>query len=224
MKFDVLTLFPQLIKPHLVELPFKKAIQNKKLDINVVNLREYAINDYGQVDDKPYGGGVGMIMRIEPIYKALHKIYSQELNQKAKIIVLTPKGNTFTQKNVEPLKKYDRLTFICGRYEGIDARVFEINKLFTKNKIDIELVSIGDYVLSGGEIPTLAIMEAITRTFEGVLQNPQALINESFTKIKIEHPQYTRPEDFMGLKVPEVLLSGNHKLIEEWQKENSTIS
>jgi tRNA (guanine37-N1)-methyltransferase len=206
--FDIITLFPELFSEHLNNLPFKKAIQKGLIKVNLHNLRDYALDKRGTVDDKPYGGGTGMVLMIEPIYKAL-----QDIENKEKTVLMTPLGTKYTQKKAGEYSQLSQITLICGRYEGVDARVEE-------NLVD-ECVSIGDYVLSGGEIPALAIMESITRLIPGVLEKEDAAVKESFTDGTLEHPQYTRPEEFHEWKVPEVLLSGNHKEIERWKKENS---
>lgn len=207
LKFNLITLFPQLIEPHLKELPFKKALEKELIDVNLINLRNYALDKYGTVDDKPYGGGVGMLLRIEPIHQAL-----KEISNKETIILLSPKGKKFTQKTARELAKKSNITFISGRYEGIDARVEEYVT---------DIISIGDYVLSGGELPSLVIMESITRLLPGVLEKGDAPEIESFENNTLEYPQYTRPEEYEGKKVPEVLLSGHHAEIEKWRKENS---
>jgi len=206
INFNIITLFPQLIQPHLTELPFKKAIEKKLINVNLVNLREYSLNEYGSVDAKPYGGGTGMLLQVEPIYNAL-----QDLKDKETIILLSPKGQRFTQQKAKELSKKENITFISGRYEGVDARVEDYVT---------DIISIGDYVLSGGELPILTIMESITRLLPGVLEKGDASEIESFENEQLEYPQYTRPEDFKGKKVPEVLLSGHHAQIEKWRKEN----
>lgn len=227
IKFDIVTLFPQLFTEHLNNLPFKKAIEKDIAKYNLVNLRDFSVNNYGSVDDETYGGGVGMVLMIEPIYKALEKIYGKDVMEKQikdpdkkslpeghKIVVLSPRGTTYTQEKARELSKCTQITLICGRYEGIDARV--------EKSIATDVISIGDYVLSGGEIPSLAIMESITRILPGVLEKEEASMIESFTENNnVEYPQYTRPENFMGLKVPDVLLSGNHQDINNWRKDNS---
>ena len=217
LTFDIVTLFPQLFESHLKELPFKKAIEKELVKINLHNLRDYANDKRGTVDDKPYGGGVGMILMIEPLYKVLKNIYGNstekiELSAKQKIIVLAPNGVTFKQKTAQNLTECEQITIICGRYEGIDGRINEI--------CDTTSISIGDFVLSGGEIPALAVMESTIRLIPSVLEKPEAALLESFSTDTLEHPQYTRPEDFMGYKVPQTLLSGDHKKIEQWKREN----
>jgi len=228
IKFDVITLFPQLFTEHLNNLPFKKAVEKNLASYNLINLRDFSINKYGSVDDKTFGGGVGMILAIEPIYKALTKIYGKEVMEKQindeskkslpkghRIIVLSPRGQVYDQEKARELSRCSQITLICGRYEGIDARVEE--------NIATDVISIGNYVLSGGEVPALAIIESVTRLLPGVLEKEDALKIESFSKDgdSVEYPQYTRPEDFMGIKVPDILLSGNHFEIEKWRKENS---
>ena len=209
LTFDVITLFPELFEEHLNHLPFKKAIQKGLLKVNLHNLRDYALDSYGTVDGKPYGGGTGMVLMVEPISKALGRIENKE-----RTVLMSPRGKKFDQKKAGEYAGLQQITLICGRYEGIDARVEE-------HLVD-ESVSVGDYVLSGGELPALAIMESVTRLLPGVLEKEDAAAKESFENGFLEHPQYTRPEDFKGMKVPEVLLSGNHKEIEKWKKENST--
>jgi len=231
IKFDIVTLFPQLFTEHLNNLPFKKAVDKNISQFNLINLRDFSVNNYGSVDDETYGGGVGMVLMIEPIYKSLSKIYGEDVMEKQikdpskgslpeghRIVVLSPRGSTYNQEKARELSKCNQITLICGRYEGIDARVEE--------SIATDVISIGDYVLSGGEIPALAIMESITRLLPGVLEKEEASKIESFSEdinnnSNVEYPQYTRPEDFKGLKVPSILLSGNHAEIEKWRKENS---
>ena len=227
INFDVITLFPQLFTEHLNTLPFKKAVEKKISEYKLWNLRDFSVNSYGSVDDETYGGGVGMILMVEPIYNALVEIYGKNVIEKLikdgekkslpkdhRIVVLSPRGETYTQQKARELSKCTQITLICGRYEGIDARIEE--------NAATDVISMGDYVLSGGEIPALAIMESITRLLPGVLEKEDASKIESFSeKNKVEYPQYTRPENFMGLKVPEVLLNGNHKEIEKWRQVNS---
>jgi tRNA (guanine37-N1)-methyltransferase len=216
LKFNVITLFPQLIEPHLAELPFKKAIEKNLIQVNTHQLRDYSIDKHGTVDDRPYGGGIGMILRVEPIYDALRTV---NLEHKHKAIILTPKGKTYTQQKAQEYSQLEQLILVCGRYEGIDERVSELDKVIPN--LEIEEISIGNFVMSGGELPALTIMESITRLVPGVIEKEGAVQIESFTDAgDIEFPQYTRPEDFKGLKVPPVLLSGNHKEIDQWRKEN----
>ena len=224
--FDVVTLFPRLFTEHLNNLPFKRAIDNNVTKVNLWNLRDFAIDKRGTVDDKPFGGGVGMILMIEPIFKALSSIYPERigksksidssflrLSKKSRIVVLSPRGKRYDQKLASELANMEQITLICGRYEGIDARV--------EKYLATDVISIGDYVVSGGELPALVLMESIVRLQSGVLEKKEATKNESFTKDFIEYPQYTRPGDFEGLKAPDVLLSGNHEEVEKWRKEQS---
>jgi len=206
LQINIITLFPNVFEEFIKILPFKRAIEKNLISLKVINLRDFAINERGDVDDKPYGGGTGMIIRIEPLVEALESI-----NELEKVIVLNPKGKTYTQKNAIDFSKSQSLTFICGRYEGIDQRF--IDKYATHE------VSVGNFVCSGGEAPTICILESIIRLLPGVLE-VEAQTKESFTEDFLEHPQYTRPEDFKGLQVPKVLLSGNHEEIEKWKKEN----
>jgi len=208
LTFDIITLFPNLFNEHLNALPFKRAINRGIIKVNFHNLRNYAVDSYGTVDDKPYGGGTGMILMVEPICKVLDNIPNKQ-----KTILLSPRGNKYNQKKAKEYSKLSQITLICGRYEGVDARVEE--------HLTDEIISIGDYVLSGGEIPSLVIMESVVRLLPGVLEKEDAASKESFEDGLIEHPQYTRPEDFKGMKVPKVLLSGNHKEIEKWKRQNS---
>jgi tRNA (guanine37-N1)-methyltransferase len=207
LKINIITLFPKLFEEFKNVLPFKRALEKDLIELNIINLRDYAIDERGTVDDKPYGGGTGMILRIEPIFKALENIVD-----KNEVIVLNPKGQIFDQKLANELKDKSSLTFICGRYEGIDQRV--IDNLATRE------VSIGEYVCSGGEAPTIVMLEAILRLLPEVLEE-EVTLNESFQENVTEYPQYTRPEVFNGIKVPDVLISGNHKEIENWKKQNS---
>ncbi len=199
--------------------PFEESIINRAqakglVEIKVHNLRDWAEDKRGTVDDKPYGGGVGMVLMVEPINKALTSIKNQVSSiNKSRTILLTPQGQTFNQKKTQELAKEEHLVFICGHYEGVDERVRE-------HLVDEE-ISIGDYVLTGGEIPAMAVVDAIVRLIPGVLEKEEATKLESFSESKLEHPQYTRPEEYQGWKVPEVLLSGNHQKIEEWREKKS---
>ena len=209
LKFNVITLFPELFNPFIENLPLKRAIEKKLVQVNLVNLRDFAVDKRGTVDDKPYGGGTGMILMIEPIYKAL-----ESLPDKGSVLLMTPTGLRFNQDKARTLAKDSVITIICGRYEGIDARV----DTFATDK-----VSVGNFILSGGELPALTIMESVVRLLPGILEKESALAEESFNEDKLEYPQYTRPEEFKGMKVPETLISGNHKQIADWRKKNSKI-
>jgi tRNA (guanine37-N1)-methyltransferase len=205
--FDVITLFPELFTEHLNRLPFKKGLENNLISINLHNLRDHAIDKHGTVDEKPYGGGTGMILMVEPIHKALENIQNKE-----RVVLLSASGRKYDQKTARDLLTSSQITLICGRYEGVDARVAE--------HFATDVISIGDYVLSGGELPALVIMESIVRLIPGIIEKEEAVVNESFTDGYLEYPQYTRPENYKDMKVPEVLLSGDHKKIEEWRKNN----
>lgn len=209
MKFNIITIFPEIFDSYFNESIIKRAQDKKKIKINIHNLRDYTKDKHKSVDDKPYGGGPGMVMMVEPIYKAIKKIKKG----KAKVILFSPKGKTFDQKMANRYSKLDNLIMVCGRYEGVDERV--------KKFVDEE-VSIGDYVLTGGEIPAMIVTDAVTRLIPGVIAM-ESLKEESFSlekelrDAKYEYPQYTRPENFNNLKVPKVLLSGNHKKIKQWR-------
>lgn len=212
MRFDILTIFPKMLDSYLNESILKRAQKKKLIEIKKHDLRENAINKHGQVDDKPYGGGVGMVLMFEPIYKTLKKI---KRSKKSKIILLSAKGKTFDQKTARKFSKMDQLIMICGRYEGIDERVLKL--------VDQE-ISIGDFVLTGGELAAGVIIDATSRLIPGILGKDASSEDESFSQKNIlEYPQYTRPEKVKLnkkiLRVPKVLLSGDHKRIEKWRQE-----
>jgi tRNA (guanine37-N1)-methyltransferase len=220
MQFDIITIFPHIFDSYLDESILRRAQKKKLIKIKIHDLRDYTQDKRKTVDDRPYGGGPGMLLKAEPIYKALQSLKSKSkiFNLKSKIILLDPAGKKFDQRMAKRLSKLNRLILICGRYEGFDERV----KKFTD-----ESVSIGDYVLSGGELPAMVIIEAISRQLPGVIGHEHALDEETFSQDKnyIEYPQYTRPEVFKTknskkLSVPKILLSGDHKKIGEWRKGN----
>lgn len=222
MTFDIITLFPDMFAGPFDLSIIKRAKEKKIVDINLLNLCKFAIDKRGTVDDRPYGGGVGMVMRIEPIDKALHEVFNEKSkikNKKSRVILLDPRGKKFTQSIARELAKLDHIVLVCGHYEGVDERVRE-------HLVD-ESLSIGNYVLTGGEIPAMVVVDSVTRLLPGVLEKPEATEIESFSKQtadgsqQLEYPQYTRPEEFNGWKVPEVLLSGNHQEIEKWRKNES---
>ena len=211
MKISIITLFPKMISGFFEESIVKRAMTKKLVEIEIINLRDFAIDDYGTVDDRPYGGGVGMILRVDVIHKAISKIK----NRKSKIVLTSPKGKVFDQKKAQEYSKLDHLIIISGHYEDVDARVQDF--------VDEE-ISMGDFILTGGEIPASAIVDSVVRLIPGVLKKEQATISESFNingKKILEYPQYTRPEEFKGLKVPKVLMSGDHKKIEKWREEKA---
>jgi len=207
LEINIITLFPQLFEEFKNVLPFNRALKNNLIKLNIINLRDFAIDERGTVDDKPYGGGTGMVLRPEPLYAAL-----ASLTNKEEVIVLTPKGKIFDQSQALQLSQKKSITFICGRYEGIDQRIID--------NYSTQEISLGNFVCSGGEAPALSILEAIVRLLPGVLEE-EVIAQESHSQLELEHPQYTRPEDFKGFKVPQVLLSGNHAEIEKWKQLNS---
>ncbi len=210
MRFDVLTLLPEMFDV-LKSSIIGRAIQNKIIELNLINFRDFSKDKQKHVDDTPYGGGAGMVIRPEPIYDAYQHIVS-ELTNKPKVIYLSPRGKVFNQQMAKELAKEEHLVLLCGHYEGIDQRVIDA--------IVDEEISIGDYVLTGGELPAMVVIDAISRNIEGVLKDG-SIDEESFNDNLLEYPQYTRPEEFLGMKVPEVLLSGHHANIEEWRKNKS---
>ncbi len=207
LEINIISIFPNLFEEFKKVLPLNRAIEKNLVKLNLINLRDFAINTRGDVDDRPYGGASGMILRIEPLVGALESIPTKLEN----VIVLNPKGKTFDQRLAQEFSKLQSLTFVCGRYEGIDQR-------FIENYATHE-ISIGNFVCSGGEAPTICIIESIVRLLPGILDE-EASQKESFSDDTLEHPQYTRPNDFRGLKVPGILLSGNHQQIEKWKKEH----
>ncbi|KKR02692.1 MAG: tRNA (guanine-N(1)-)-methyltransferase [Candidatus Yanofskybacteria bacterium GW2011_GWA1_39_13] len=216
MKLDIITIFPDLFENFIGESLLARAQKKKLIKISTHDLRKWTNDNHKTVDGRPYGGGAGMVLKFEPIYKAVKSVKAKK--GKTRVVLLSAKGKTFDQKKAQQLTKYDQVVFICGRYEGVDERV-------AKHVADEE-ISIGNYVLFGGEIPSMVIMEAVSRLLPGVVAKEESIKNESFTKgIIREHPHYTRPEVFVlngkKLKVPPVLLSGNHKDIEEWRAKNS---
>lgn len=212
MRIDILTLFPEAMTPYLAGSILGRAQSQKIVDIHVWNIRDFATDKHKTVDDTPYGGGAGMVMKIEPIHKALQAIEEETKEYtRRKTIVLSARGTQFTQKKAVELSSVDHLVLICGRYEGIDQRVADY--------IADEEISVGPYVLAGGELPALIIAEATLRHVPGVLGNPLSLTEESHTTVgNIEAPQYTKPEEYNGWNVPDVLLSGNHEAIATWRQ------
>lgn len=207
MKIDILTLFPEMFSPIQSSI-LKRATDNGILEFNIVNIRDFSLDKHKKCDDYPFGGGAGMLMSVQPLYDAIQSVKKEN----SKLIFPSPRGKVFNQKIAKDLSKFDHLIFVCGHYEGVDERIFEL--------FDMEEISIGDYVLTGGELPTMVIIDTLSRFIDGVISS-ESLENESFSNGLLEYPQYTRPAEFMGLKVPEVLLSGNHKDIENWRREES---
>ena len=206
MKIDVLTLFPNMFDGFLTESIIKRAIDSKKVEINLINFRDYTPLKNGQVDDTIYGGGAGMLIRCEPVFECIDKIKTKD----SYIIMLTPSGKTFNQKKAIDLSKKKHIIFICGHYEGFDERI---------NTLVDEEISIGDFVLTGGEVPAMCVIDTITRLLPGVINN-KSLESESFNDNLLDFPMYTKPAVYRGLEVPKVLLNGNHKEIEMWRIEN----
>ena len=221
MNFHILTLFPDMVMQGLNTSIIGKAVEKGLLSIGAVNIRDYTENKHGKVDDYPYGGGAGMLMQAQPVYDAWKAVTDRaagtESGEKKKIrtIYVTPQGPTFTQTMAKELAKEEDLIFLCGHYEGIDERVLE--------EVVTDYVSIGDYVLTGGELPAMVMIDAISRMVPGVLSNEVSGVTESFEGYLLEYPQYSRPEQWMGKKVPQVLLSGNEKKIREWRRENAEL-
>jgi tRNA (guanine37-N1)-methyltransferase len=211
MKFDIITIFPNMVEEYINSGIVRIAQEKDAIEINVHNLRDWTTDNHKSVDDSPYGGGPGMVMKIEPIYKALEDLRTEN----SIVCVTTPKGEQLKQAKIQQLSedKYAHYIIICGRYEGIDQRVHD-------NLVDYEF-SIGEYILSGGELAALVLVDSVTRLLPGVLGNEGSLDSESFnSEGETDFPQYTKPEDFNGWKVPEVLLSGHHKNIADWREDN----
>ena len=207
MKFDVLTLFPEMFKS-LDESIIGRAVEKGLIEINLINIRDFSKNKHKKVDDTPYGGGAGMVLMPDVVYDA----YSYVKDENAKVIYLSPQGKVLNQNKVKELSKENHLILLCGHYEGIDQRVLD--------EIVDEEISIGDYVLTGGELPAMVLIDSVSRYVDGVL-NEDSTKEESFSSNLLEYPQYTRPEEFRGKRVPEVLLSGHHENIRKWREEKS---
>ena len=205
IKIDILTLFPSFFEGILNESIIKRAIDKNCVEINIINFRDYSPLTNKQVDDTPYGGGAGMLLRCEPIFLTIDEIKKEDSH----VILLSPEGSIYNQKKAIELKKYKHLIIICGHYEGFDERI--------KSQVD-EIISIGDYILTGGEVAAMAIMDSVIRLIPGVI-NEESLLNESFNNNLLDYPQYTKPAIYRGLKVPDILLSGNHELINKYRIE-----
>lgn len=214
MNFHVLTLFPEMIEQGMHTSIIGRAIAGDYLSIDAINIRDYAFNKHQKVDDYPYGGGAGMLMQAEPVYLAYESI-QKKLGYRPRVVYLTPQGEVFHQTMAKELAKEKDLVFLCGHYEGIDERVLD--------EIVTDYVSIGDYVLTGGELPAMVMMDSISRMVPGVLSNQESGETESFAENLLEYPQYSRPEEWHGQKVPPVLLSGHHANIEAWRREQSIL-
>ncbi len=214
MRFYIMTLFPDMVLDGLHTSVLGRAAEKGLLDIQAVDIRAFATNKHKRVDDYPYGGGAGLVMQAEPIYRAYQSVM-EKTSKNPRVIYLTPQGKVFSQEMARELAKEEELVFLCGHYEGIDERVLE--------EIVTDHVSIGDYVLTGGELAAMVMVDAISRLVPGVLNNEESAEFESFEDSLLEYPQYSRPEEWMGKKVPEVLLSGHHGKVDEWRREQSLL-
>ena len=212
MRIDILTLFPALCESVYSESVLGRAIAAGKLEVNAVNIRDYTLDKHNRVDDTPYGGGMGMLMQAQPIYDCFAAV-CKNAAVKPHVIYLSPQGTVLTQKRANELAKLEHIVLLCGHYEGVDERVLE--------EIVDEEISIGDYVLTGGELPALVLLDCVARTVEGVLPNAEAYTEESHYSGLLEHPQYTKPYEWHGRTVPEVLVSGHHANVEKWKREQS---
>lgn len=214
MNFYVLTLFPDMIRDGFQTSITGRAVEKGLLSLETVNIRDFSVNKHQRVDDYPYGGGAGMVMQAEPVYLAYESV-ARRLFKKPRVLYMSPQGKVFHQKMAEELAREEELVFLCGHYEGIDERVLE--------EIVTDEVSIGDYVLTGGELPALVIMDAVSRLLEGVLHNEESAEFDSFSDNLLEYPQYSRPQNWRGKEVPPILLSGHHVNVEKWRREQSLI-
>jgi tRNA (guanine37-N1)-methyltransferase len=225
MRIDILTLFPNMFNGLLSESILKHAVAKELITINISNIRDCTSDKHKTADDRPYGGGPGMVMKIDPVYQSLQKLglkIRKKVHRsclldidrsKTRVILMSPQGEMFTQKKALSLSKYKRLIFICGHYEGIDERV--------RKHLCTDTISIGDYVLTGGEIPAAVVIDAVARMIPGVVGKQESLKGDSFYNEIFDWPHYTRPQEFKGLKVPQILLSGNHKKIIQWRKKEA---
>jgi tRNA (guanine37-N1)-methyltransferase len=211
IRVDVITIFPKIFEAVINESIIKRARAKKRVEIKIHNLRDYADNRHRKVDDRPFGGGPGMVLNPSPVFKAVKEI--KKRSKIAKVILLTAQGQKLNQVKVEKMSKYKRLILLCPHYEGLDERV--------RVELVDEEISIGDYILTGGELPALVLIDAITRLQPGVLGDEESVKFESFSSGLLEYPHYTRPADFRGMKVPQILLSGNHKEIESWRRKQA---
>lgn len=208
-----MTLFPDIFKAYIGESMMKKAVENSILEVELYNIRDFSENKHKKVDDYPFGGGAGMVMTPQPIFSTYEYIVAKYELENPRVIYLSPKGRVFNQKIAKSLSLENDIIFLCGHYEGVDQRIIDL--------IVTDEISIGDYVLTGGELPALVMIDSIARLVPGVLNRSESHEDESFENDLLEYPQYTRPRNFNGLEVPEVLLSGNHKKIDEWRAEES---
>ncbi|MDT3493097.1 tRNA (guanosine(37)-N1)-methyltransferase TrmD [Bacillus toyonensis] len=212
MKIDILTLFPDMFTGVFGSSILKKAQEKEAVNLRVVNFRDYTMSKHNSVDDYPYGGGAGMVLTPQPIFDAVEDL-TKETERKPRVVLMCPQGERFTQKKAEELAEEEHLIFVCGHYEGYDERIRE--------HLVTDEISIGDYVLTGGELASMVITDSVVRLLPGVLGNHASQVEDSFSTGLLEHPHYTRPADFRGMKVPDVLMSGNHKNIDEWRHKES---
>lgn len=214
MRFDILTLFPGFFDGPIRESIIGRAVAKGIIEVNTWNIRDWAPGKHKTTDDSPYGGGAGMVMKVEPVALALESLRDKEPSARPLVILPSPQGAPFTHAQAQRLTGSERIIIICGRYEGVDERI--------RGLVDLE-ISVGDYILTGGEIPALTIIDAVSRLIPGVLGEPESAIDESFSNGLLEYPHYTRPDDYRGMPVPQVLLSGNHAQIARWRREQSII-
>jgi tRNA (guanine37-N1)-methyltransferase len=213
MQIDILTLFPEMFSGVFGQSILQKAAEKSAVNYNVVNFREFADNKHSTVDDYPYGGGAGMVLKPQPIFDAVASLREKANSKNPRVILLCPQGERYEQRKAEELAKEDHLIFICGHYEGYDERIRE--------HVVTDEISIGDYVLTGGELGAMVVVDSVVRLLPEVLGNQESHMKDSFSTGLLEHPHYTRPADFRGMKVPDVLISGNHKFIEEWRNKEA---
>ncbi|MCB4302738.1 tRNA (guanosine(37)-N1)-methyltransferase TrmD [Clostridioides difficile] len=213
MRFHIMTLFPEIFNSYMDESIMKRAVEKGIIEVHIYNIRDFSNNKHKKVDDYPFGGGAGMVMTPQPIYDTYKHIITTHNISNPSVIYLTPKGKVYNQSIAKQMSLKEDIILLCGHYEGIDERIIDL--------IVTDEISIGDYVLTGGELPALIMIDSISRLIPGVLNQEESFEEESFKDNLLEYPHYTRPRDFEGLKVPEVLLSGNHKKIDEWRREES---
>ncbi|WP_302610079.1 tRNA (guanosine(37)-N1)-methyltransferase TrmD [uncultured Mitsuokella sp.] len=214
MRIDMVTLFPEMFAGPFGDSITKRAVENGILDIHFTNFRDFSVDKHKHVDDSPFGGGAGMVLKPEPMYRAVRDVLARtpEFAENRRVLIMDPSGPVFTQEKAKELAKYDQLVFICGHYEGFDARIYPLAD---------EAISIGDFVLTGGELPAMVITDAVSRMLPGVLGDEDSAPTDSFYDGLLEFPQYTRPREFEGMAVPEILLSGDHAKIREWRHQQS---
>jgi len=220
MQFEIFTLLPEVFPPYLDSSILQRARQRGLVSVNVHNIRDYTHDKHHTTDDTPYGGGGGMVMKVEPVFEAIESVlglgaHQTQLEPAPSIIMLTPQGRVFTQAVADELSRHERIALLCGRYEGLDERIRE--------HLVTDEISIGDYVLTGGELPALILIDAVSRLIPGVLGDPEGAADDSHATGLLEYPHYTRPPEFRGWKVPEILLSGDHGKIETWRREQAIL-